>query len=128
MNDPDGSGSRSSSPRTNDDSGLDARLAALSARLADRQNESANDHRGARRTDAQGYGLGLRVGTDIVAGTLLGGGLGWLADSLLGTSPWGLIVMLLLGVAAGILLALRSAGILKEPTIEPRSDGTAKDE
>lgn len=128
MNDPDGSGSRSDTPTTNDDAGLDARLAALSARLADRQNESVNDHRGARRTDAQSYGLGLRVGTDIVAGTLLGGGLGWLADNLLGTSPWGLIVLLLLGVAAGVLLALRSAGLVKEPTIESRSDGLAEDE
>ena len=124
MNDPEGRSSAPDNPVTNDDAGLDARLAALSERLADRQNGSDNDHRGARRTDAQGYGLGLRVATDIVAGTLLGGGLGWLADSLLGTSPWGLIVLLMFGVAAGVLLALRSAGLVKEPTIESQSRKT----
>jgi ATP synthase protein I len=42
---------------------------------------------------------------------LVGAGLGWLIDRLLGISPWGLIVFLLLGFAAGVLNVMRSAGL-----------------
>jgi ATP synthase protein I len=45
---------------------------------------------------------------------LVGAGLGWLIDRLLGTSPWGLIVLLLLGFAAGVLTVMRSAGVIPE--------------
>jgi ATP synthase protein I len=44
----------------------------------------------------------------------VGAGLGWLLDSVAGTSPWGLIVLLLLGFAAGVLNVLRSAGLVAE--------------
>lgn len=120
MNDPDRD-LQPDTPAISDDAGLESRLDALGKRLAVRREGSVDDRREARRTDAQGYGLGIRVATDIVAGTLMGGGLGWLADSLFGTSPWGLIVLLMSGVAAGTLLALRSAGMVKEPTMEKRS-------
>ena len=91
MNDPDRD-LQPDTPAISDDAGLDSRLDALGKRLAVRREGTVDDRREARRTDAQGYGLGIRVVSDIVAGTLMGGGLGWLADSLLGTSPWGLIV------------------------------------
>jgi len=120
MNDPDRD-SQPDSPEISDDAALDARLDALGKSLADRQGEAVDDRREGSRTDAQGYGLGIRVVTDIVAGTLMGGGLGWLADSLFGTSPWGFVILLMLGAAAGILLALRSAGMVNEPTMRTRS-------
>jgi ATP synthase protein I len=37
--------------------------------------------------------------------------LGWLLDRWLGISPWGLIVFLLLGFAAGVLNVMRAAGV-----------------
>jgi ATP synthase protein I len=40
----------------------------------------------------------------------VGAGIGWVADQWLGTSPFGLIVFLLLGFAAGVLNVMRSAG------------------
>jgi len=46
-----------------------------------------------------------------VAGVILGAALGWAVDRWLGTSPWGLIVLLLLGFAAGTLNVMRSAGV-----------------
>ena len=45
-------------------------------------------------------------------GVLVGAGLGWLIDRLLGISPWGLIVFLLLGFAAGVFNVMRSAGVM----------------
>ena len=114
MNEPDGAGERPNSPATDDEAKLGARLDALGDNLAARRDESSADDRRVSNVDRQGYGLGLRLTTDLIAGTLVGGALGWLIDGWLGTSPWGLIVMLMLGVAAGTLLALRSAGLVAE--------------
>jgi ATP synthase protein I len=55
---------------------------------------------------------------------LVGAGIGWLIDHWLGVSPWGLIVFLLLGFAAGVLNVMRSAGLIAGPTL---SDGTRQD-
>jgi F-type H+-transporting ATPase subunit a len=65
-----------------------------------------------RATTASGYARGFRLSSELVAGVLVGAGLGWLIDRLLGISPWGLIVFLLLGFAAGVLNVMRSAGVV----------------
>ena len=52
---------------------------------------------------------------------LVGAGIGWLIDRLLGISPWGLTVFLLLGFAAGVLNVMRSAGLVASPTLNDRS-------
>jgi ATP synthase protein I len=44
-----------------------------------------------------------RVATELLAGLLIGGCIGWTVDKWLGTNPWFLIVFFLLGGAAGIL-------------------------
>ena len=45
---------------------------------------------------------------------LVGAVIGWLLDRWLGISPWGLIVFLLLGFAAGVLNVMRAAGVVRE--------------
>jgi ATP synthase protein I len=108
--------------------------AALSARLQ-RLNEGlgqardaagrSSDSPGAQRaTTASGYAKGFRLSSELVAGVLVGAGIGWLIDHWLGVSPWGLIVFLLLGFAAGVLNVMRSAGLIAGPTL---SDGTRQD-
>ena len=47
----------------------------------------------------------------------MGAMLGWLLDRWLGTSPWGLIVFLLLGFAAGVLNVMRAAGVVNDRTL-----------
>jgi len=54
----------------------------------------------------------MRLSTEFIAGVIAGAGLGWVVDRLLGTSPWGFIILLLLGFVAGIMNAMRSAGML----------------
>jgi ATP synthase protein I len=54
---------------------------------------------------------GLQLSTELVAAVLVGAAIGWLIDRLLGISPWGMIVFLLLGFAAGVLNVMRAAGL-----------------
>ena len=44
-----------------------------------------------------------RVATELLAGLMIGAGIGWTIDQWLETTPWFLIVFFLLGGAAGIL-------------------------
>jgi ATP synthase protein I len=46
-------------------------------------------------------GTGLKVGTELVAGVLVGGFLGWWIDHWFGTSPAFLLIMLFMGMVGG---------------------------
>lgn len=57
-----------------------------------------------------GLGQAVRIGTELLAALIVGGGLGWVVDTyLLGTDPWGMVAGLALGAVAGIRSAYRSA-------------------
>ncbi|TKB18613.1 MAG: ATP F0F1 synthase subunit I, partial [Mesorhizobium sp.] len=60
------------------------------------------------------YGQALKLSSEFIAGIVVGAALGWFIDRVAGTSPWGLIVGLLLGFGAGVLNVLRSAGLVSE--------------
>ena len=64
-----------------------------------------------------GYGQAMKLSSEFVAGIAVGAGIGWLLDSVAGTSPWGLIIFLLLGFAAGVLNVLRAAGVVAEAMV-----------
>ena len=55
--------------------------------------------------------LGFRLSSELIAGVLVGGLMGWGFDRLLSTSPFGLIAFVLLGFTAGVLNVIRSAGV-----------------
>ncbi len=118
MNDPDRTGGQPNSPATGDEGRLGARLNALGARLAARQAEVAERVKEPSEEERRGRSLAFRLATEFVAGILVGGAIGWFFDGWLGTSPWGLIVFVLLGFAAGVLNSLRSAGLVQESAIE----------
>lgn len=57
-----------------------------------------------------GLGQAVRIGTELLAALIVGGGLGWIVDTyFLGTTPWGLVMGLVFGLAAGMRNAYRSA-------------------
>ena len=102
---------RETGSRTSTDSDLSARLRELEAQL-DRKRDTAPD-RGERFEEcSSGAALGraFRMSTEFMAGIIAGGGLGWVLDHWLGTSPWCLIVFLMLGFAAGTFNVVRAAG------------------
>ena len=126
MSDPGvGSGGQEQQPATGDDEArLTARLGALNAELESRREEvAAQSATVPAPTGRAGQGMALRLATEFVAGILVGGAIGWFFDGWLGTSPWGLIVFLLAGVAAGVLNALRTAGVVAESPARTRLEG-----
>ncbi|QPC86970.1 ATP F0F1 synthase subunit I [Mesorhizobium sp. NBSH29] len=97
------------------DSDLERRRRDLEAKLASRMPLKGDRDGGANSGGAAGYGQALKLSSEFIAGIAVGAGLGWLIDYYAGTTPWGLIVFLLLGFGAGVLNVLRSAGMVTEP-------------
>ena len=103
-------GKGGSGPTSNDD--LSARLKRLETQL-DRRRTIAPEEPDRFEEQSSGpaaLGRAFRMSAEFVAGVIAGGGLGWLFDRLLGTSPWGMIVFLMLGFAAGVFNVVRAAG------------------
>ena len=61
------------------------------------------------RTSQTGLGRALQVAVEMVAALAVGGGIGWLLDDWLDTKPWLMLTFLLIGVAAGLKNAFRTA-------------------
>jgi ATP synthase protein I len=88
---------------------LSKRLKDLGGRIADEQAERVESERpSASMQGATGFAKGYRLASEFVAGTLVGGLIGYGFDWLFGTLPFGLIFFLLLGFGAGILNMARA--------------------
>ena len=96
------------------DANLTRRLDRLGRDLSVEQAERAAAER-PQRSDGAGMAMAFRLASEFVAGILVGAALGWGLDYVAGTSPWGLIVLLLLGFAAGVLNVVRAAGRMTSP-------------
>jgi len=72
---------------------------AREKRVEARQVESPNSK----------LGIAFRLVTELLAGVIVGGAIGWGLDRLFGTGPLLLIVMFMVGVAAGIFNVVRAA-------------------
>lgn len=109
---PDGNGHAANSSH---DAGLEQRRRALDEALAERRVADPAAESERQKGAGSGFGKALKLSSEFVAGILVGAGLGYLLDTFAGTSPWGMIVFLMLGFAAGILNMLRAAGVVAEP-------------
>lgn len=107
------------------DDDLERRRRDLEATLAARRPEKRAGSEGTNSGGAAGFGQALKLSSEFIAGIAVGVGLGWVIDRVAGTSPWGLIVFLLLGFGAGVLNVLRSAGLVAEPG--PKQPGKGSD-
>jgi ATP synthase protein I len=104
-----------------EEAALSARLRDLGKQLGRHHSDGPSDSEPGQRptTDASGMARGFRLSTELVAGVLVGAGIGWLLDRWLGTTPLGMIVLLLLGFAAGVLNVMRVAGVVPTNTLDP---------
>ncbi len=57
---------------------------------------------GAASGDMSGMARGMRIASEFIAAILVGTFIGYLVDLGLGTSPWGLLILFMVGFAAGI--------------------------
>ncbi len=87
----------------------DSRLTSLGDRLGQIASQEAQQAKVA--TDAAeasaDYRLGSRVLAELLGGMIGGALIGWLFDRLAGTAPWGLLVMLLLGIISAFRNIIR---------------------
>ena len=97
--------------RSTEEAALTARLRRLGERLdRERAGKPTETSSGAPPTaDGSGLARGLRLSSELVAGVLVGAVIGWALDRWIGISPWGLIVFVLLGFAAGVRNVIRAA-------------------
>ena len=111
-----GNGSRDKS--SSDEAALSARLGSLDHRLSEIRGsrkveaDQSGNEQGTAQARASAMAMGFRLSSELVAGVLVGAALGWGFDRLLSTSPWGLIVFLLLGFTAGVINVMRAAGVM----------------
>ena len=115
-----GQGKQHTGKQRTDDAALSARLQQLNEGLGQVRNtgRTSESSEADRSATASGYAKGFRLSSELVAGVIVGAGLGWLIDHWFRTSPWGLTIFLLLGFAAGVLNVMRSAGVVAGNTVD----------
>ena len=101
-------------------SDLDRLKSSLSKARESRRVQGAAhaETRAAPRGDS-GMSLGMRAGSEFVTAVILGAGVGWGIDRLIGTNPAFLIAFFFLGVATGVWNLIRLTS--------PKGGGAAQD-
>ena len=90
---------------TRDEASLRSRLDTLKADLNEVsvQDAQAGTGKDPSHGNAKALASGMRAASELVAGVLVGAGLGYFLDTQLGTKPWLFLVLLLAGMGAGFL-------------------------
>ena len=102
--------------RSDEEADLSARLQRLGERLSHQEGTSRQPEAGpSSKSDPSALARGFRLSTELVGGVAVGAFIGWALDRWLGISPWGMIVFLLLGFAAGVVNVMRAAGVSSGP-------------
>ena len=82
---------------------FDAKLKAARDRIEGREDPGSKK---ASYNDSLA-GVGYRMSIELVVGICVGLGLGWLIDSRMGTKPWFMVILMFVGLAAGIFNVVR---------------------
>lgn len=101
-----------------EEAALSARLKSLGSQLRQHDVGGAPETSSKASDDRSALARGFRLSTELVGGVLVGAIIGWLLDRWLGISPWGMIVFLLIGFAAGVLNVMRSAGVVPNNSMD----------
>lgn len=107
------------------DESLEQRRKRLGAELATVHNEAKDEEAMENRAEEsrKGYAVAMKLSSEFISAIIVGAILGYLLDRFAGKSPWGMIVLLLLGFCAGVLNVLRSAGKVATPHPMDRKNG-----
>lgn len=90
--------------------GQDVRLTSLDQRLKAASDAEKIRTGTTQRKPGKGYSQGSRVLTELIAGPVGGALMGLLLDRWLGTSPWLLLVMMVLGIVVAFRNIVKISG------------------
>lgn len=121
-NTPDGGENGKRAAASNSDAELEQRRQSLEAKIAAKVTSDADKAAAEDTSTSKGVAQAFKLSSEFIAGVVAGAGLGYLIDQLAGTTPWGMIIFLLLGFAAGVLNVLRSAGAVAQPDYAKSAD------
>ena len=106
------------------------RLAALEKKLSASRKRHQPEEQG--RANANMMGLAWRLTIEMLAGIGVGGFIGWWMDKVLGTEPVFMVLLLVLGMGAGLMNSVRTVAEMrrKQDALDAarNSSATAKDE
>jgi ATP synthase protein I len=96
---------------------LEKRRAQLGAKLATKRVEAGKDEADEARAEVsrKGYAQAMKLSSEFISAIVVGAVLGYVFDRFVGTAPWGLMILLLLGFGAGVLNVMRAAGKVATP-------------
>ena len=109
-------------PGTGRPEGGDDRSATsdLAARIAHAQGDRVvREPPAGSSSTASGASRAYRLAAEFVAAIIVGAGLGYGIDLVVGTKPWAMIVFLLIGFAAGVLNVVRATKEMNDATAVP---------
>lgn len=89
---------------------LEARIAAAKSRTKPERNQKEDHHSMAQTA--------WRMVIELVAGLGIGFGIGYGLDWLFGTTPWLMVVFVILGFIAGVKTMIRSANEIQRTALE----------
>jgi ATP synthase protein I len=101
----------------------------LAARIARAQGERPSaDEPASVGAGVTGASRAYRLVAEFVAAIIVGAGLGYGIDLVAGTKPWAMVVMLLIGFAAGVLNVVRSAAEMNAAAAVPPGTPAVEDD
>lgn len=67
-------------------------------------------------SEGKSLGYGYRLSVELLAGLLVGLGVGYAIDGWLGTRPWFMLVLMILGLGGGVLNVMRVTRTMEQQT------------
>ena len=120
----------SGSPTDGEKAAQKRELDLLEARIAAARKARGEEPTGGTRPTPTGkmsdMGVAMRLSSELVAGVLLGAGIGWFLDWLVGTLPIFLVIFTGLGTVAGVKNVLRSTQAMNATTAKTTTDSSGQ--
>ena len=85
------------------------RSAEIGQKLDALKSQKATAERPSGKSVESDYGPAFKFAAELIVGVVVGGGIGWALDKEFGTAPWLMILLVILGFAAGLLNVVRAA-------------------
>ena len=98
----DGKGSHRGEIAPEDRAAFKRRASRLGEKLGKARGQDSDTSDAAKADRGRAMGRAFRMATDLVAGVLVGGVIGYYLDQWLDTAPWLFVLFLVFGIAAGV--------------------------